>query len=242
MPGRIGLLAAFAAGLASFLSPCVLPLVPGYVSFLTSLSLGDEPGRSRRAAGALVPALLFILGFSVVFVALGASASLLGPLLRDSRGLLSRGSGLLIFALGFFMLGIVKVPLLYREARFDLAKARSFGRWAAPVMGMAFAFGWTPCVGPILGAILMMAGRSGEASQGVTLLLAYAAGLGVPFLAVALLLERLTGALRWFSRHAASVNRVAGVVMMALGLAIMTNTLGTAVLFLSRFLPISGTG
>ncbi|MDO8963122.1 MAG: cytochrome c biogenesis protein CcdA [Coriobacteriia bacterium] len=239
---NVGMVTAFGAGLVSFLSPCVLPLIPGYISFLSGRSLAELSSDDRRLRDVMVPAVLFVLGFSLVFVALGASASLLGSLLSSYRDALARVAGVLIFVLGFLMLGIVRVPWLYGEARFDLAKSRSFGIWAAPVMGMAFAFGWTPCVGPILGSILMMAGQTGSVAQGVLLLLAYSAGLAVPFLLVAALVGRLTGVLRWLSRHALTLNRVSGVILMALGLAIATGTLGRLVLLLSRFLPISGTG
>jgi cytochrome c-type biogenesis protein len=239
---RVGMLTAFGAGLVSFLSPCILPLIPGYISFMSGRSLAELSGGDRRLRDVMVPAALFVVGFSIVFVALGASASLLGSLLSGYRDVLARVSGVLIFLLGFLMLGIVRVPWMYGEARFDLAKSRRFGNWAAPVMGMAFAFGWTPCVGPILGSILMMAGRTGSVAQGVALLLAYSAGLAVPFLLVAALLGRLTGVLRWLGRHALALNRVSGVVLMVLGAAIATDTLGRVVLMLSRFLPISGTG
>lgn len=241
MDGQIGIAVAFGAGLVSFLSPCVLPLIPGYVSFMTGMSLGELESEERRIADVLVPSVLFVAGFTSVFVALGASASLLGSLLVAYRDPLTRASGVLIFALGFLMLGVVRVPWLYGEARFDMAKARSFGRWASFLAGMAFAFGWTPCVGPILGSILVLAGQSGHVGSGVVLLLAYSLGLGVPFLLVALLLGRLAGALVWLKRHSRAINRIAGVILMLLGIAIATDTLGRVVLLLSRFLPLSGT-
>lgn len=241
MDGQIGIAVAFGAGFVSFLSPCVLPLIPGYVSFMTGMSLGELESEERRIADVLVPSVLFVAGFTSVFVALGASASLLGSLLVAYRDPLTRASGVLIFALGFLMLGVVRVPWLYGEARFDMAKARSFGRWASFLAGMAFAFGWTPCVGPILGSILVLAGQSGHVGSGVVLLLAYSLGLGVPFLLVALLLGRLAGALVWLKRHSRAINRIAGVILMLLGIAIATDTLGRVVLLLSRFLPLSGT-
>jgi len=241
LDGQIGIAVAFGAGLVSFLSPCVLPLIPGYVSFMTGMSLGELESEERRIADVLVPSVLFVAGFTSVFVALGASASLLGSLLVAYRDPLTRASGVLIFALGFLMLGVVRVPWLYGEARFDMAKARSFGRWASFLAGMAFAFGWTPCVGPILGSILVLAGQSGHVGSGVVLLLAYSLGLGVPFLLVALLLGRLAGALVWLKRHSRAINRIAGVILMLLGIAIATDTLGRVVLLLSRFLPLSGT-
>jgi cytochrome c-type biogenesis protein len=239
MTGQVGLAAALGAGIVSFLSPCVLPLVPGYLSFLGSLTAGEATTRRSRAADMLLPALLFVLGFSAVFVALGVSASLLGGVLTGNRVLISRVSGVVIFLFGFFMLGIVKVPWLYGEARFDPARTRVLGRWAAPVMGMAFGFAWTPCVGPILGSILMLAANSGSAGEGAALLAAYSMGLGVPFLLVAALFGRVAGMLKWLNRHALVIARVSGSVLMLLGAAIATGTLGVVTAFLARLVPFT---
>lgn len=240
MSDRVGLIAAIVAGVVSFLSPCVLALIPGYVSFLTGLATGG--GEERRARDVLVPALLFVAGFTAVFVTLGVSASLLGALLRPYRDALTVASGILVAAFGVLLLGIVKIPWLYGEARIDPSKARKLGRWAAPVMGMAFAFAWTPCVGPVLGAILMLAGSEGQAARGALLLLAYSAGLAVPFIATALLIERLRGAVRAAGRYALALNRAAGVVLIALGVLIATGRMGLLTSWLSRVLPGVGTG
>lgn len=237
----VGFLAAFGAGVVSFLSPCVLPLVPGYVAFLTGLSVG-EIAQGQRRSDVLVPSLLFVAGFSVVFVALGASASLLGSLLKEYRDILTVAGGVLVFAFGVLLLGVFRVPWLYQEARMDLGRARSFGRWAAPVMGMAFAFGWTPCVGPVLGSILLLAGTQGGVAGGAALLLVYSAGLAVPFLATALLLGRLTGALSWVNRHSIVFNRVGGVLLMTLGVLIATGRLAVLTAWLTRLLPGLRTG
>jgi cytochrome c-type biogenesis protein len=237
--GQIGFATALGAGVVSFLSPCVLPLVPGYLSFLGGLSLDDSSPRRSRAREVLLPALLFVLGFSAVFVALGVSASLLGGVLTGNRVLISRVSGAFIFVFGFFMLGLVRVPWLYGEARFDPARARVFGRWAAPVMGMAFGFAWTPCVGPILGSILMLAARSGHAGEGALLLATYSVGLGVPFLVMAALLGRAAGLLKWLNRRSLLIARISGVVLMLLGVAIATGTLGTVSVFISRWVPFA---
>ncbi len=236
MQGSVGIAAAFAAGIVSFLSPCVLPLIPGYLSFITGYTTTElSTTASRRAV--LVPSLLFVLGFSLVFVALGASASVLGAVLLEYRTVLVKASGVLVFALGFFMLGFVKVPWLYGEARFDLSRAKTFGRAAALVMGMAFAFGWTPCVGPILGSILALAGSSGDVARGVVLLLAYSLGLGVPFVLTALLFGQLKGALSWLNRHALVLNRVAGVLLMAVGALIVSGQLSVLAGWLTSVLP-----
>jgi len=184
--------AALAAGFVSFLSPCVLPLIPGFISFITGLTTAELADETKPALSVvLVPSLLFVAGFTFVFVALGASASMLGSLLAPYRGVLATAAAVLIIAMGVLMLGIIKIPGLYGEKRFDLSKTRSLGRWAAPVMGMAFAFGWTPCVGPILASILALAGSSSDVGRGMLLLLAYSAGLGVPFLLVGLLFGKL---------------------------------------------------
>ncbi len=233
----VGIAAAFAAGVVSFLSPCVLPLVPGYLSFITGYSVSELSERRGSVWSILLPSLLFVAGFTVVFVGLGASASMLGGFLLEYRGILIKAAGVLVFALGFFMLGIVKVPWMYGEARFDMGKTRSFGSLAALVMGMAFAFGWTPCVGPILGSILTLAGSSGDVGYGAFLLAVYSLGLGVPFVIVALAFSRLRGVLAWMNRHALVVNRVSGLLLMAVGALIFTGQLGRLALWLTGVLP-----
>ncbi|PKQ29122.1 MAG: cytochrome C biogenesis protein [Actinobacteria bacterium HGW-Actinobacteria-10] len=237
MDGSVGILAAFAAGVVSFLSPCVLPLIPGYLSFITGYTPSELSDRSAPWRSVLVPSLLFVAGFSIVFIGLGASASVLGSILMQYRTLLVQLSGALVFVLGFFMLGIVRLPWLYGEARFELGKAKSFGKAAAMVMGMAFAFGWTPCVGPILGSILALASSSGSVSNGVTLLVAYSLGLGVPFIATALLFGQLRGALSWLNRHALAINRVAGILLMVVGALIFTGQLARLAGWLTTILP-----
>ncbi|MBA4370102.1 MAG: cytochrome C biogenesis protein [Coriobacteriaceae bacterium] len=236
MQGGIGYLAAFAAGVVSFLSPCVLPLLPGYLSFITGVAPAELEG-SGGGRRVVLPALMFVAGFSAVFIALGASASVLGSLLAAYRDVLARVAGVLVIAMGLFMLGIVKVPWLYGEARADLSRTRSFGRAAALVMGMAFAFGWTPCVGPVLASILALAGSTGDVGRGALLLATYSAGLGVPFIATALFLGRMRGAMRWLTRHSVVINRVAGTVLIALGASIVTGMLGRFAGWLYRMAP-----
>jgi cytochrome c-type biogenesis protein len=228
---------AFAAGLVSFLSPCVLPLLPAYLSFMTGLTTAELSGDDRSTSRVMVPALLFVLGFSLVFVGLGASASLLGQFLTDYRFVLEKVAGVAVIAFGVLMLGVIKVPWLYGEARVDMDRSRSFGRGAALVMGMAFAAGWTPCVGPVLGTILAVAAASQSAAQGALLLLAYSAGLGVPFLLVALLFGRAKPLLGWLNRHSLIINRVAGGVLILVGLLIFSGQLGVLGTYLSRVLP-----
>ncbi len=238
MTDQIALATALGAGIVSFVSPCVLPLVPGYLSFLSGLAVAGAP-RRVRASGVLLPAALFVLGFSVVFVALGISASLIGGALTANRELVSRISGVVIFLFGFLLLGIVKVPWLYGQAGFDGARTRTLGRWAAPVMGMAFGFAWTPCVGPILGSILMLAAKSGRAGEGATLLAVYSAGLGIPFLLMAGLVESAGRFVKAIGRHTRAISRVSGIVLMLLGALIATGTLGGVTAFISRWVPFA---
>jgi cytochrome c-type biogenesis protein len=228
---------AFAAGLVSFLSPCVLPLLPAYLSFMTGLTTAELGDEHRPVARVIVPALLFVAGFSVVFAAFGATASVVGAVLLHYRVVAERVAGLVLIAFGVLMLGIVRVPWLYGEARVDLASARRFGRGAAFVMGMAFAGGWTPCAGPILGLIGTVAGSSGSVGLGVALLLTYSAGLGVPFLLVAVFFGRLRPLLSWLGRHSLAVNRAAGVVLVLVGGLMFFGALGILTSFLARYLP-----
>ncbi len=240
MGGAPGSLAAFAAGMLSFVSPCVLPLVPAYLSFMTGAALSGRSGRTRAGA-VLWPALLFVVGFTAVFVALGASASLLGSVLVRYRQPLMIASGVLIVCFGAVLLG-VPVPWARGEARFDLAASRRFGRASSLVLGAAFAFGWTPCVGPILASILLLAGSTRNVANGVTLLGAYSLGLAVPFLAVALLFGRLTTAIGWFQRHAMLLQKIAGAVLVVLGVAVATGTLGVFAAAVGRWVPIGRIG
>lgn len=237
MPDMSALLIALAAGTLSFLSPCVLPLIPGYLSFMTGLTTAELADERPSLGRVLSPALLFVLGFSVVFVALGATASFLGQFLSAYRGTIEVIAGLAVAAFGILMLGIIKVPWLYGEARVDLEKSRAFGEGASLVMGMAFAAGWTPCVGPILGTILAMAGSSGSVSQGALLLVMYSLGLGIPFILVAVLFGRLRGLMRWLQRHSLTINRVAGGLLVVVGLLIATGRLGLLANWLSSVVP-----
>lgn len=234
--GSIGFAAAFAAGVVSFLSPCVLPLIPGYLSFMTGMAVGDLASE-RPTKAVLIPALLFVAGFSVVFTALGASASVLGSFMVEYREALEIVAGILVISFGVLLLGIIKVPWLYGEARVDLGKARSFGRGAAFVMGAAFAFGWTPCVGPVLGAILALAGTTGSVGQGAALLLVYSIGLGLPFILTALLFGTMGPLLSRLNKHALVINRVAGILLIAVGVLILTGQLSRLTGALARVLP-----
>ena len=219
---------AFLAGLLSFLSPCILPLVPPYLCFLGGVSLeqlqdGEKADRaaSRRV---ILASIVFVLGFATVFVAFGASASLLGQLLLDNIDVLSTIAGVLIIVLGLHFLGLFRIALLFREARFHIEK-RPAGLVGAYVIGLAFAFGWTPCVGPVLAAILMIAGAEESALQGASLLGAYAAGIGMPFIGAAFFAPLFLRLMQRFRHHMAWIERVLGAFLVLTGILFITGSI-----------------
>jgi cytochrome c-type biogenesis protein len=215
---------AFVAGLVSFLSPCVLPLVPGYLSYMSGLGVGEED--DKRAVRTAVMALAFVAGFSAIFVALGATASLLGSFLADNKLLLARVGGVFIILMGLVFMGVLKVPFLYREARFH--PTPKAGLWGSAILGGAFAFGWSPCIGATMGAVLTMAaGESalGGPAKGAFLMGVYSLGLGVPFVLAGLGISRLTGALGWLRRHVRTVNLVSGIMLVVVGVLFLTEQL-----------------
>ncbi len=237
----VGFFGAFLGGLLSFLSPCVLPLIPGYLSFMTGLSAGDLKSGESRVSRILVPSALFTLGFSVVFVLLGAAAGFasdaLRPFMATYQSAISVAAGILIVLVGIFMLGIIKVPWLYGEARFDLAKSRRFGSGAAFVMGLAFGFGWTPCVGPILAVILGLAAQTGDVTRAALMLGAYSLGLALPFLLTAAFFGKLTRTLGWFNRHSVALSRAAGVMLIVMGVLIASGQLGRLSALMIKAMP-----
>jgi cytochrome c-type biogenesis protein len=210
------LLVAAAAGLLSFLSPCVLPIVPPYLAFMAGTSLGEaRGGRILRAAG------FFVLGLSTVFLLLGLAASAIGRVLLAHQREAAVAAGIVILVFGLHFLGLLRIPLFAREARLE-AQATAGTALGAYVFGLAFAFGWTPCIGPVLGAILALAAQGGSAGRGLVLMSAYALGLGIPFLLTALFLGRamrLTAGLR---RHMGAIERVTGALLVAVGLLMLT--------------------
>jgi cytochrome c-type biogenesis protein len=212
---------AFFAGLVSFLSPCVLPLVPGYLSYMSGLGAADlSQGRATRTT---LVATTFVLGFSAVFVALGATATYLGSLLNANQDVLTRAGGAAIVLMGLVFMGLIKVPWLYREARFHPSPRA--GVWGSAVLGAAFAFGWSPCIGATMGAALTMAAGHSEAGgvgQGAFLLGMYSLGLGVPFVLAGIGVSRLTEVVRWLRSHARAINLAGGAVMIAVGLLFIT--------------------
>ncbi|RCK45977.1 cytochrome C biogenesis protein [Thalassospira profundimaris] len=236
----IGLIAAFLAGAVSFVSPCVLPLVPGYVSYVAGHSAGTvdtEPAHRRRQAVGL--GLYFIVGFSTIFMALGASATTLGQMLLSYRYELNLVGGAIVMLFGLFMIGMAKVAVMQREFRFHLSLPG--GRpLSAYVLGLAFGFGWTPCIGPILGAILMASAASATIPEGVTLLAIYSAGLGIPFLLAAAFTDRLTRRLRTIGRIGRRLHQGAGAVMIVMGFAMITGRLSALSYWLLDAFPILG--
>lgn len=231
---------AFGAGLISFLSPCVLPLVPGYLSYMSGLGPA-ESSSARRAALSTRAALFFVLGFSSVFVALGATATLLGSLLRDYQDVLTRAGGVFIIVLGLVFMGVLKIPFLYREARFHPTPGA--GVWGSLVLGGAFAFGWSPCIGVTMGTILTMAagrGVTGGPAEGALLLGAYSLGLGVPFVLAGVGISRLTQTVSALRRHTRAVNLVSGALLVIVGLLFVTDRLfSLAILMQKSFLALN---
>ncbi len=218
----ISLLAAAGAGLLSFISPCVLPMVPVYIGYLSGTAAGTPETAGRAAT--LRQALLFVLGFSLVFVALGASAGLLGAGLNEYLPLLRQGGGLLLIVFGFHTMGIITIPLLYRDSRLDY-RPTAVGGFSAVLIGTVFALGWTPCVGPILAAILLLASDSATVGQGALLLAVYSMGLGIPFLATALALGSANRLLKRLNRYYRAIEVVSGLFLVAMGILLFTNTL-----------------
>ena len=231
---EVTFIGALIAGLLSFLSPCVLPLVPAYLSYISGVSVnelrkhGDEGASIRRHA--VAQSLWFIVGFSLVFIALGASATLLGQWLLSNMAILGKIAGIIIVVFGLHYAGIIRIPLLMMDAHFDTGGVNARHGLGAMVLGMAFAFGWTPCIGPILGVILTIAGAQSELLQGIGLLLAYSLGLAIPFLLAALATDAF---LRWsqgFKRYLDLVEKVSGGLLILVG----------ALIFMGSFSIVSG--
>jgi cytochrome c-type biogenesis protein len=217
-------IAAFAVGFVSFISPCVLPLVPGYLSAVSGISLAEIQGEDRRLGRVLLPAIVFCISFTVVFVALGMTATTLGSTLRDGRGTLDKVAGAVIIALGVFFLLTPFVDKLNREWRPEALISRA-GSGGPLVAGAAFAFAWTPCVGPTLGSILTAASVSDTVAKGGILLLFYSLGLAVPFLLTAVAFTRATAAFRWLRNRYLIVTAVSGAILITMGILLFTGEL-----------------
>ncbi len=245
---QVSFFTAIGAGLISFISPCVLPLVPPYLCYMAGVSLEElasegEPRGSGAAAVVMTPvlvnALYFVAGFTFVFVALGATASTLGQLVRSHSGTLSMIAGVIIIVMGLHFLGIFRIGLLHREARYSGAIPIS-GLAGSFLMGLAFAFGWTPCIGPILGVILAIAGSKETIGEGAALLAAYSAGLGIPFLLAAGFVRPFMAFLVRFRPHLALVEKAMGGMLVLAGILFLTGFMQTASFWLLDKFPALG--
>ena len=235
MDGQVSLVLAFGAGLASFLSPCVLPVVPGYVSFVTGVALEDFQSADRAAVRrqAAVHSGLFILGFSLLFIVLGASATALGTAVRRALPLMQQVGGAVIVLFGLHMLGLLRMPLLLREKRLQVSR-KPAGLLGSVAVGVAFGAGWTPCVGPVLATILLYAGMSGTMLHGALLLAVYAVGLGLPFFVAAVAFNWFLARTRSLRHWLVPIERAAGVVMIIAGALLFSGRFA----LLSRFLAV----
>ncbi|MDD9909892.1 MAG: cytochrome c biogenesis protein CcdA [Ahrensia sp.] len=245
----IGYLTALAAGAISFLSPCVLPLVPPYMVYLAGASIttltdeaqsqAETQARTEARRRALLHALFFVIGFSCVFVALGASASTIGLLVRQYQQVLAVVAGVVIIIMGLHFLGVFRIATLYKEARFQAGEGGSvFGAW---LMGLAFAFGWTPCIGPVLGAILALASARDSVAEGALMLAVYSAGLGIPFLLAAAFIGSFMKFLARFKKRLDTVEKVTGGLLVLTGVLFLTGGMERTAFWLLETFPVLGT-
>ena len=236
---NVTILAALLAGMLSFLSPCVLPLVPPYLVYLTGTSLERLADAKPRMHGrTVVAAVVFVLGFATVFVALGASASFIGAVLRAYSSELAVIAGIVIIVMGLHFLGLTPIAWLMQEKRLDVAKP--VGLWGAYVMGLAFAFGWTPCIGPILAAILAVAASEATVAKGAGMLAVYSLGLGIPFIVAALAVEPFAAFLARFRKSLGLVEKAMGGLLVLTGIAFLTGTVTQASFWLLDTFPVLG--
>jgi cytochrome c-type biogenesis protein len=238
---NVTLFAAFIAGVLSFISPCVLPLIPGYLSFVSGVTLDEMRGTVKTAPSnvrrrAVIMSLAFVLGFSLVFISLGASATALGTLLMEHLSLLGKIAGVVIILFGLHMMGVLHIGWLYSEKRMQTS-GKPAGFFGAMLVGIAFAFGWTPCIGPILAAILAVAATQESVAEGVKLLAVYSAGLGVPFIATSLAINKFFAASARLRKHYHMIEVVSGVLLVVVGVLIFTNRFTIIAQFLTPYLP-----
>ena len=233
----VTLLAAFVAGFLSFISPCVLPLIPGYISFVSGASLEDMRGQAAARRLVIIRSLAFVLGFSLVFIALGASATAIGRFIFDKQPLLSKIAGALIIVFGLHMMGVFRLGFLDNEKRAQTQR-KPTGPLGALLVGVAFAFGWTPCIGPILAGILVVAGSQETIGQGVLLLAIYSLGLGVPFLLTSIAIDRFFSVAAAIRRHYKAIEMTSGGLLVGIGVLIFTGQLTVIVRYLQPYLPV----
>ena len=239
MQSSVSLFGALVAGLISFISPCVLPIVPGYLSFISGINVAqlkgtDKPEGLARRVG--ITSLAFVLGFSTVFVTLGAAATLVGYYLQHYKRELGMAGGVVIIILGLHTAGILPIKWLLYEKRAEV-KTRPLGLLGAYVVGLAFAFGWTPCIGPILGAILLYASQQETVTQGVLLLSAYSLGLGIPFVLSGLAINEFFAAFGRIRRHMKAVEYVSGALLVGVGLLLVTDRLALLAQYFAKLFP-----
>jgi len=250
---QVSLFGAFIAGVLSFISPCVLPLIPGYLSFISGVSLEEMRGMTPASAGGgtvavsagvsdaakrqvIITSLFFILGFSLVFVSLGASATVLGQFLMERLTIFGKIAGVLLIIFGLHTIGVFKIPFLLNEARVQ-ANTKPASMLGAVVVGISFAFGWTPCIGPILSAILLVAAQQESVNQGILLLSIYSLGLAIPFLLTALAINQFFVAFSKIRRHYHTIEVVSGLLMIVIGVLIFTNRFTIIAQWLTPYLP-----
>ncbi|GAB4304562.1 MAG: cytochrome c biogenesis protein CcdA [Roseovarius sp.] len=233
------MIVALLAGLLSFLSPCVLPVVPPYLAYMSGVTLHDLSASGRARARAVVPALFFVLGLSTVFLLLGIAASSAGLAFLQYRDHLTVLAGIVVMIFGAHFVGVYRIGFLDREARFAVSSGGG-SAFGAYLLGLAFAFGWTPCIGPQLGAILSLAASEASLARGTLLLAVYAAGLGVPFLLVAAFLPRMGGLMGWMKRHMERIERLMGLLLWTIGLLMLTGGFSAMSYWLLEALPALG--
>lgn len=233
------ILVALIAGVISFLSPCVLPIVPPYLAYMSGVSLGEMGSQSDARRRATIAALFFVMGLSTVFLILGFTASAFGAFFLQNQVLFSQISGVVVIVFGLHFLGVFRIPFLDREARID-AGDKGGSSFGAYVLGLAFAFGWTPCIGPQLGAILSLAASEASVTRGTLLLGVYAAGLGIPFLLAAMFITRAVGVMNRLKRHMVMIERVMGGLLVLVGLALLTGAFTMFSWWLLERFPVLG--
>ena len=239
MNQQVTLLAAFAAGFLSFVSPCVLPLIPGYISFVSGVSVEEMRADAAPATSRLqifFTSLAFVIGFSLVFVALGASATAIGKFLFARLPLFSKIAGVILVIFGLHTMGVFRLAFLESEKRVH-SQRKPAGPFGAMLVGVAFAFGWTPCIGPILGGILAIAGSKNSVTEGVTLLAVYSLGLGIPFLITSLAINQFFGAAKKIRRYYHTIEVASGALLIVIGVLIMTGQLTIITRYLQPYLP-----
>lgn len=234
------MLVALVAGIISFLSPCVLPIVPPYLAYMSGVSLNDMSDAADGRRRAVIAALFFVLGLSTVFLILGFTASAFGAFFLQNQILFAQVSGVVIIVFGLHFLGLFRIPFLDQEARLD-AGDKGGSSFGAYVLGLAFAFGWTPCIGPQLGAILSLAASEASVSRGTLLLGIYAAGLGIPFLLAAMFITRAMGMMNRIKRHMKTIERVMGGLLVLVGLAMVTGAFSNFAFWLLETFPALAT-